>query len=685
MDIQILEQGRMSQSGKSLIDSIQARSIGGLDLLIRESVQNSLDASLKREPKTRVDMDFITGVFKAREFNAEFEHITERLNGRYPGENYNFIAVKDSNTYGLTGSNDINSDESRLQSLVYHISKKQTEEGSGGSWGLGKTVFFGIGMGLVIFYSRTFENGEYISKLAATLFEDKDGNPLVAEENPRGISFFGKYEDGIEFPTERSVTVPINDESYIRNFLQIFGISPYENEKTGTTIIIPYVLPERLLEEVRPIHDEDADCRDPVWVSSIEAYFKIALQRWDFPRLANPEYQGSWLKACINGDCISREKMHPIFQLYQGLYNVTLNNNQPAKLLDKFEYEKIEITTNRVDGQVAGYVGAALVDVGDLNLTNEYYRNIYSYVGKYDAALGSPVVTFTRNAGMLIRYETENSKWVPRFENSDENKTLIAVFRLASDKKLKDGSSLEEYVRGSEKSDHNNWEDYRQSDVIEKLSGNTGRKLRDAFIAKDDVIELRERSNLSGLFAEILLPERMSSADTSYDKQTDSPRAAGTRRKQKLKSGYKSRLDVETSVLENDLRVIEFYLRSDSLSKTAEIYFEVNSERGSVSCAEWETEFDTRFPLSVISFELSVPSEKNGKSDFHADRFDFSRKVCVFDGHTVIAKKSEKGAVYSMYVQSEKPGFEFKGRLSVKSDIQSTSFEIKHVSPGVLE
>ena len=45
MRIEIAEHGRMTESGSSLLRLIQNQDIPLLDLLVRESVQNSLDAA----------------------------------------------------------------------------------------------------------------------------------------------------------------------------------------------------------------------------------------------------------------------------------------------------------------------------------------------------------------------------------------------------------------------------------------------------------------------------------------------------------------------------------------------------------------------------------------------------------------------------------------------------------------
>ncbi len=46
MKIEIAEPGRMTQSGSSLLKLIQNNNMPILDLLVRESIQNSLDAKM---------------------------------------------------------------------------------------------------------------------------------------------------------------------------------------------------------------------------------------------------------------------------------------------------------------------------------------------------------------------------------------------------------------------------------------------------------------------------------------------------------------------------------------------------------------------------------------------------------------------------------------------------------------
>ena len=168
MKIEIAEPGRMTQSGSSLLKLIQNNNMPILDLLVRESIQNSLDAKNDTDPY--VTVDFFTGEFNKISLNKELEGITETLNRKYWKDTYKFIAVRDSNTVGLTGK--LHYDEvtdnqyGNLLKLIYEISKPQEAEGAGGSWGLGKTVYFRVGIGLVVYYSRILnEEGIYESRL----------------------------------------------------------------------------------------------------------------------------------------------------------------------------------------------------------------------------------------------------------------------------------------------------------------------------------------------------------------------------------------------------------------------------------------------------------------------------------------------------------------------------------------
>ena len=71
MKIEIAEPGRMTQSGSSLLKLIQNHKTPVLDLLVRESIQNSLDA--RKSDARSVTVEFLTGNFSSRELGDELE------------------------------------------------------------------------------------------------------------------------------------------------------------------------------------------------------------------------------------------------------------------------------------------------------------------------------------------------------------------------------------------------------------------------------------------------------------------------------------------------------------------------------------------------------------------------------------------------------------------------------------
>lgn len=177
MQIEIAKHARMSERGSSLLRLIQNNDMPLLDLLVREAVQNSLDASKPGKGYTGVDFNVID--FNPQALSKELEGITENLNTKFSDEVYQLIEVRDTNTSGLTGPihhEDVKDNQfGNLLKLIYEISMPQQQEGAGGSWGLGKTVYFRIGIGLVIYYSQIEnEDGDYESRMAACLVEDEN-------------------------------------------------------------------------------------------------------------------------------------------------------------------------------------------------------------------------------------------------------------------------------------------------------------------------------------------------------------------------------------------------------------------------------------------------------------------------------------------------------------------------------
>ena len=127
MKIEIAKPERFSQSGKSLLRLIQNNDMPTLDLLVRESVQNSLDAWNKQDKNVLVE--FNVGNFDSMELARHLEGITNGLNERYGASKQKYIAISDSHTFGLTGDvNDPNGEDGNLPMLYKIGCCKGTED-----------------------------------------------------------------------------------------------------------------------------------------------------------------------------------------------------------------------------------------------------------------------------------------------------------------------------------------------------------------------------------------------------------------------------------------------------------------------------------------------------------------------------------------------------------------------------
>ena len=131
MDIERYKAEKLNQKGSSLRKQIQNNTTPVLDLFVREAVQNSLDARDDNSKSRSVNVDFTVGSFNRAAMEKELEKVDFASKKDWGNK---FIAVRDSNTTGLTGRYEEKS--SNLFKLVYGIMEAQTASGAGGSWGI---------------------------------------------------------------------------------------------------------------------------------------------------------------------------------------------------------------------------------------------------------------------------------------------------------------------------------------------------------------------------------------------------------------------------------------------------------------------------------------------------------------------------------------------------------------------
>ncbi len=623
MNIEVAEPGRMTQTGSSLLRLIQNNNMPILDLLVRESIQNSLDAKDSSNTKY-VEVEFLTGEFDKNSLNQEFDGIEKSLNKKFEKKENRYIAVRDYHTVGLTGKlhyQDVEDNQyGNLLKLVYEISKPQENEGSGGSWGLGKTVYFRVGVGLVIYYSKIInEDGQEESRLAASLVEDEnDDNSLIP-------AFNGKYKRGIAWwgkEIEDNKTIPITDTEYIKKFLQIFGIDPYKADETGTTIIIPYIDTEKLLENNQTTYfDAEENEVHFSWQNTIEEYIKIAVQRWYCPRLNNIYYPHSkFLRAKINGRQLSFDDMEPLFKVIQYLYNRALGVDSDY---DALENDDIAIKNETIElrkvlkKSAAGYVAFTKINRKILKMNYPDNKpNPFAYINCDipNSDTNKPILCFTRKPGMIVSYE-EIGKWVDGISETPNEEYIIAIFVLNSENDLVDTSpvlSLEEYIRKSEMADHTSWNDYSVNKtnprIVNKIQNSVVRKISKEFSVNDEDNTSKLNSGLGKLFGDLLLPPE------NFGKKP-SPITKNIKNIKQVEKHNDVSLMFDPSLNKYSsagLRLTFDIKSKNKISKTG-LVLSIESETGNITFNEWENKMGLKKPFEIIESNVEIVTVNDNK------------------------------------------------------------------------
>lgn len=616
MQIEIAEPGRMTQTGSSLRRLIQNNNMPVLDLLVRESIQNSLDA--RKQDSKYVEVDFFTGKFKSEKLGKELQQITEPLFHKYGNDECDFIAIRDSHTVGLTGVMDYKSVKDNvygnLLKLVYEICKPQETEGAGGSWGIGKTVYFRIGIGLVIYYSRIInDNGEYESRLATSLVENEtDSNamiPIYKGMSKRGIAWWGTE-------VEENVTQPVTDNDYIDEFLEIFGVKKYENDETGTTIIIPYINSEELLSNNRIEYLNDQEQQIiPFWGNKIEDYISIAVQRWYAPRLNNIHYQqGAYLRVKINDIGISVDSMEPVFKIIQSLYNRAcyIEEDDILSEIEDKKTEKISIRKYLEDSTI-GILSFAKVsrDVLQMNAPfNKPDPSMYFNNEIRDSDTNKPTICFTRKPAMIVSYENVGA-WVSGITPSGKDEYILGAFVLNSYNRLKNSpkpSTIEEYIRKSEMADHTSWSDWSEGNYnprfVSKIQTNVNKIISREFSQSKDNEQPKVNSGLGKLFGDLLLPPEGFGKGSNQDDKESQDSKKGTR------SRFKFAVDLLNIKYGNDKMIVPMFLETSSKKKITRTGFDIliDSESKKIEISEWEEKMGLISPFSIVEYKIEVIS-----------------------------------------------------------------------------
>lgn len=598
MQIEPLTQGKFTTSGSSVLKMMQNNSLPALDLIVRESIQNSMDAAIPSSK--RIFMQFQIGEFFSDKLANEFDVIGNNLKNKFGNTPQKFLAIRDQNTIGLTGDLAGNfkpgEKNQNLGKLVFHVMKPQDKEGAGGSWGIGKTVYYRLGVGLVIYYSRIKEeNGKFQERLVAALVENENDNDglLNSIEQNLGVAFFG--EKGFGNHEIKAIT----DENVIHEFLTIFDILPFDGTNTGTTIIIPYVNQQALIS-----NNVTENTHKTWWQTDIENYLKVSILRWYFPRLCEnyPIQYGPKLSVMINNEIVKIDNNVPLFKKYMSLYDACYNDKKEEWIT------KVEITRQKnVENNVIGYFAYGKVTKDELDINKQGLPSPYQYclLDESDDSKNSPIIAFTRKPGMIVNYETEG-KAVGSLK-SENNEFIIGIFSLNSPNNINNPHlNLDEYIRQSEKSDHTSWVDHSIPGSAYKIQivGNIYNKIKEELsrnfgITTPTTGEASINKNFAKKFGKLLLP------DENFGTSGSSRRAGGRAGGGALKTKKQNIIEFKERKFEKGAIILEYKFTLAKPFKRVNAVNCVNTINGPIDPIKYEN-MGLDYPCSIEDAFASV-------------------------------------------------------------------------------
>ncbi len=702
LDSHILGMDYGSSYGSGSLKALQNDNLPEIDLLVREAIQNSSDASLRESGDSfGVSLNYKT--FSPKQFNDLLSDVKDILNERYPESEADYLEIRDYKTSGLTGSvrraevAQFPDDHGNYFKLVFDTGKEQTnsDDGmAGGSWGYGKSVYFRFGIGLVLFYSQIKTDGGYESRLIVALVEHENSENAIlsgVREDAIGRAWWGRRdaEDSTEL-------LPITDLAEIKEILNVFGVEPFGLTETGTSIIIPYIDKEKLMDGIFPEHcgiseDVISMCS---FKDDIVEYTKLAIQKWYAPKIFNKnlaKYSNQkWLAVRVNGVGIKNTDMRPLFQLVQELYTSALSANKFGKQDYNSELfrgiKSVPVPSKKVQGDRAGFVSTVIVTNKELGSTGaiippQAYLRLFGMLTQND-----PIVMYARAAGMVLDYKIEG-KWTKGLIKPEgEDEMLISFFvpdcglKLKEDKVLGEysGMSLGNYLRKCEKSDHMAWTDPSSLTVVTNIASQTTAKINDCYRAKSSAESEGTASKLSGKLGRKLLPT------LSFGKKKGGfggPGGAGG------SGGTINNLDciLRQSIISADSMTIEFELRFKNIRKEAFIGVFVESEVGLMDAHSWKTGIGTVFPIEIpIIANCSVMALNSNQMLMFDSSCTKENRYIENDFSTIEVVYTEDGDALGFKVTNTVTNAVVKGTLTLKSRNKKYCCTVKEAKEPVV-
>lgn len=209
------------------------------ETIVREAIQNSLDAAVDDTGTVRVrfafldnshglSSDFMSDLLDGHDVHAKASGLDTQ---QYNPENPTALVIEDFGTVGLTGSIS-EKDDKNFSDFWRRHGKSHKSGKSRGRWGLGKLVYSctsqaGVFFGLTV---RNGDIGQYLMGQTVLNLHTVDGIDYTPH------AFFGDLDN--EGDPLEEISVPIGDSDFVQKFVDHFSLQ--RGNQTGLSIAIPY-------------------------------------------------------------------------------------------------------------------------------------------------------------------------------------------------------------------------------------------------------------------------------------------------------------------------------------------------------------------------------------------------------------------------------------------------------------
>jgi|GEM_PF-3107040 len=518
---QVLQPGFGVHYGSNVLQCLMDDASPGVDLLVREAVQNSLDAAADGASYVSVEFEYskielssLRGILDEETVGSLIEKRAYLDGGLY---------IRDKGTVGLSGPKRFidgnHGNYGNFLKLCFSVGLKQEKEGSGGSWGFGKSIFFRVCAGPVLYYSRFIQNGFFFERLIFCLIENQTIRHDCILSEGAGLAWWGDYDEAT------ASVVPCEDPNRIRAVLDKLGLPRYSQEETGTLIFLPCLRSGQIPVVPEPLFNKEEESKESL-ESNLEAfkrYTSIAIQRWYSPRLEGGGYtRGACLKASVNGVEVGStgDPLLPFFDLIRKLYSCAVNGEvADPDLVGLAKLIPLQLRSTFADGDTSPGIlaairlphGHSLIRGRDSKFPDPEVQ-VFNFKD-LEQTRCRPIIAMARQPGMVVAYRN-SGEWVDEVMPDPDGCLLVGVFVLRSAALLMPDyldACLEEYVRHREPPAHNDWLDGQSPGgkpltIIRRLKAAVAKGLNRTFYLTNARDTERSSSRLGDVLGSLYLP-----------------------------------------------------------------------------------------------------------------------------------------------------------------------------------